>query len=171
MGKVLKYIDDVSMWSGKIIAWLILPLTAIMAYDLILRKFYQATIWVFDTTLWLYSAFFLIGCAWVQMERSQIRVDVIYEKYSPLAKAIFEILTYLILYFPVILICAVSASQYAWESFKANEISIYSPWAPPLWPIKAIAPVAFLLLLLQGIGDFIKYLKTVLKGGGGHDES
>jgi TRAP-type mannitol/chloroaromatic compound transport system permease small subunit len=165
MGRVLRYIDVISIWSGKLCSWIVLPLTAIVAYDVILRKLYRSTLWVYDTSLWLYSAMFLIGCTWVLKEHAHIRVDVIYEKYSPRAKAIFEVCTYLMLFFPVIVMLFVSGSSYAWESFRDNEISINSPWNPIIWPFKAIAPVAWLLLLLQGISDFIKELKKCFKEG------
>jgi TRAP-type mannitol/chloroaromatic compound transport system permease small subunit len=165
MEKALKYIDVISIWSGKLSSWLILPLTAIVAYDVILRKLYRSTLWTYDVSMWLYSAMFLIGCTWVLKEHSHIRVDVIYEKFPPRAKAIFEVLSYLILFFPLIVTLLVSGSHYAWESFRDKEISINSPWNPILWPFKAIAPVAFLLLLLQGFGDFITQLKKCSRGG------
>ena len=165
MERILRYIDVISMWSGKLCGWIVLPLTAIVAYDVILRKLYTSTLWVFDTSLWLYSLMYLIGLTWVQKEHAHIRVDVIYEKYSPRAKAIFDVLTYLMMFFPVIVTLFVSGSSYAWESFRDNEISINSPWNPIIWPFKAIAPVAFLLLLLQGFGDFIKELKNCFKEG------
>ncbi len=159
MDKIIRYIDAISIWSGKLCAWAILPLTVLVAYDVILRKIYTSTLWVFDTSLWLYSVIYLIGLAWVQKEHAHIRVDVIYEKYPRRAKAIFEVLTYLTMFFPVVVALLASSSGYAWESFRDNEISINSPWNPIIWPFKAIAPVAWLLLLLAGFSDFIKELK------------
>jgi len=34
-------IDQVSVWSGKTIAWLIVPMFAVLVYEVLLRKFWQ----------------------------------------------------------------------------------------------------------------------------------
>lgn len=166
MEKVLRYIDQMSIWSGKISSWLIIPLIAIVAYDVIARKFYRATIWAYDSALWVYAGIFLIGLAWVLKEHSHIRVDVIYERHSPRAKALFEVLSYLIFFFPLTITLLISGAAYAVESWIDKEVSIYSPWNPLLWHFKTIAPIAFLLLLLQGIADFIRNLKFMIRKGG-----
>jgi len=164
MDKVLRDIDAISMWSGKIFSWLIIPLMAIVAYDVIIRKIYRATIWSYDTSLWLYSGLFLLGAAWVLQQHSHIRIDVIWQRYPPRAKAIFEVCWYLILLFSIALVVLIYGGDYARVAWIDKEASIYTPWGPPLWHFKAIAPLAFLLLLLQGIAEFIRNLKFAIRG-------
>lgn len=100
MEAFLRGIDQLSVWSGKVFSWLIAPLIVIVAYDVINRKLYRSTIWVFDITLWLYAGIFLLGLAWILKDHANIRVDVIYEKYSPRGKAFFEVFSDLIFFSP-----------------------------------------------------------------------
>ena len=164
MEKILRGIDAISIWAGKIFSWLIIPLIAIVAYDVIIRKIYRATIWSYDTSLWLYSGIFLLGAAWILQQRSHIRIDVIWQRYPPRAKAIFELCWFLALLFTLSFVVFIYGGEYAWIAWVDKESSIYTPWEPPLWHFKAIAPVAFLLLILQGIAEFIRNLKVAIKG-------
>lgn len=164
MDKVLRGIDTISIWSGRIFGWLIIPLIAVVAYDVIIRKIYRATIWSYDIALWLYAGIFLLGAAWILQQHAHIRIDVIYQRYSPRAKAIFEACWYLILLFSMVAVVLIYGGDYARTAWVDKEVSIYTPWGPPLWHFKAIVPLAFLLLLLQGIAEFIRNLKFIIRG-------
>ena len=164
MERVLGVVDKISIWAGKIFSWLIIPLILIVAYDVVIRKIYKATIWSYDTSLWLYAAIFLLGGAWILQQHAHIRIDVIWLRYSARARAIFEVGWYLILLFSMAGVVLIYGGDYAWVAWVDKEVSIYTPWEPILWHFKAIAPIAFLLLLLQGIAEFIRNLKVAVRG-------
>ena len=44
------------------------------------------------------------------------------------------------------------------KSFGQNERIVTSPWLPIVWPFKFMMPVAAVLLLLQGIAEFVALL-------------
>ena len=44
----------------------------------------------------------------------------------------------------------------AWYAFQIHELSEQTPWRPLLWPYKAVVPLTFLLLLVQGVSELIK---------------
>jgi len=48
------------------------------------------------------------------------------------------------------------SGQEAWYAFQINETSDQTPWRPILWPFKAAVPLACLLLLIQGLSEFLK---------------
>ena len=50
------------------------------------------------------------------------------------------------------------------NSVEVREVSIVSSWRPPIYPYKAVMPLAFFLLLLQSIGHFITNFVIALKG-------
>ena len=43
--------------------------------------------------------------------------------------------------------------DYAWV---IDEVSDQTPWRPLLWPFKTMVPIACLLLLIQGVSEFLK---------------
>jgi len=44
------------------------------------------------------------------------------------------------------------------------EKSEISPWRPPIYPFKAMVPLAALLLLIQGVSEFLKSVYAVRAG-------
>jgi TRAP-type mannitol/chloroaromatic compound transport system permease small subunit len=45
-----------------------------------------------------------------------------------------------------------------WISYAIDERSADTSWFPPLWPLKAVVPACALLLILQGVSEFLKGL-------------
>ena len=60
-------------------------------------------------------------------------------------------------YLVVLLIGAISSIEYALAYGQKN----YTPWAPPLAPIKIIMAFGIVLMLLQAIATFFKDLAKV----------
>lgn len=163
MRSFLKHVDAISEVSGKAIAWLALVLTIVVAYDVIARYvFKSATIWAFDLAYMLYATHFMVGLAYVHAHKSHIRVDVLLMRFSPRTRAGLEVFYYVVFFFPLMAVLTWSCASYAAMSWSFKEVSIWSPWRPPVYPIKTVAPIAFFLLGLQGIADFIRNLKFLV---------
>jgi len=161
----LAYVDTISERSGKVVRWLIVALVAVVAGDVIARYvFNRPSIWGYDTALYIYSYFFLLGGAYVQRQRAQIRVDVLFNRFPPRARVAIEILFFLAFYFPVCIVFMWYGGKAAAHSFAIREISNLSPWGEPVGPLRAAIPLAFFLLFLQGIAEFIRHLVFLVKG-------
>jgi phosphonate metabolism-associated iron-containing alcohol dehydrogenase len=60
--KVTAVVDRISIFAGKAIAWLIVPMFMVLVYEVIVRKFFRPTIWANDIATMCYGAhFFLAG--------------------------------------------------------------------------------------------------------------
>jgi len=163
--KIVRFIDGLSNWSGKIVAWLIVPLVLGTVYDVLMRYFFQApTKWAYEMTWMEYGAFFALGGAYGLRHNVMVRVDVIYNQYSERAQAWFDTLMYIIIFFPLYIILIIYGTKYAAYSWKIMEHSYVSYWQPPVYPIKTIMPLAFLLLFLQGVAEFIRNATVALRG-------
>ena len=46
--RIAAVIDRISIWSGKIVAWLIFPMFLVLFYEVLVRKFWYPTIWAND---------------------------------------------------------------------------------------------------------------------------
>jgi TRAP-type mannitol/chloroaromatic compound transport system permease small subunit len=53
--------------------------------------------------------------------------------------------------------------QFALDSVAYRE-TLSSAWAPPIYPVKIIIPVAAAMLLLQGVAKFTRDLHMALTG-------
>ena len=169
--KIIKNIDSISIWSGKIVAFLILPMVGSLVYEVIARYFFNSpTIWANDMTTILYGAFFMLGSAYALQRQQHIRTDFLYEKWSIRTKGIVDSILYITCYFPGLTIFMWYSSQYAWKSTMLQERIISSPWMPYIWPLKLAIPIATFLLLLQGISELIKCFYAAYSGFDIHEK-
>lgn len=149
---------------GKASAWAIIPLMLIMVFEVVTRRMLNhPSVWTFETSIQLYGFHFMIlGALTLQMGR-HISVDIIVERFSKRTRAILDMILYLVLLFPFIIVLLIESTAFARESWKILETS-FSVFAPPVYPIKTVIPVTALLLLLQGICLFYRKLLFVVKG-------
>ena len=169
--KIIKNIDLISIWSGKIVAFLIFPMVGSLVYEVIARYFFNSpTIWGNDMATILYGAFFMLGSAYALQRQQHIRTDFLYEKWSTRTKGIVDSILYITCYFPGLAIFMWYSSQYAWKSTMLQERIISSPWMPYIWPLKLAIPIATFLLLLQGISELIKCFYAAYSGFDIHEK-
>ncbi len=163
--KVISFIDSISIWSGKIVAFLILPMVASLVYEVIARYFFtRPTIWASDLSTILYGAFFMLGSAYALQRQQHIRTDFLYEKWSTRTKGLVDSLLYIAFYFPGLGIFMWIGWEYAWTSTMLQERIVTSPWMPIIWPLKLTIPIATILLLNQGISELLKSLYAAYTG-------
>lgn len=169
--KAVFVIDLISIWSGKAVAFLIIPMVGSLVFEVICRYFFNSpTIWASDVSTILYGGFFMLGAAYTLQRQQHIRTDFLYEKWSVRTKGIVDSILYLTLYFPGLVIFMWISWGYASRSVMLNERIISSPWMPIIWPLKLTMPIATALLLIQGISEVIKSLYAAKTGTDLHEE-
>jgi TRAP-type mannitol/chloroaromatic compound transport system permease small subunit len=113
----------------------------------------------------LFAATFLLGAAWVLKLNEHVRVDLIYGALSPRARLKVDIFGFLFFFFPFCILMLDMTVPWFLRSFWSGEGSA-NAGGLPVWPVKALLPVGFALLLLQGISEFIKRI-AALRGMSG----
>ena len=158
-----KKIDGISDWTGRLFAWLVIPLTILICYEVFTRYVLGSpTIWTFELTNFLYGAHFMLVSAYGLLHKSHVCIDLFVMKGSKRTAVILDLVSYFLLFFPFIIVILYHGIDFAKDSWATLETS-WSTWAPPLFPIKTVIPVTALLLLFQGISEVIKkiiFLKT-----------
>ena len=163
--KIIRTIDPIGIWSGKLVSWFIIPLIFGLTYEVIARYVFGApTVWAFDVSYMLNGSLGMLGAAYTLYRRGHIRTDVFYEGWSPRKKGWVDATSYLFLFFPGILFFFVAGLDAAIHSWSILETSDASPWRPPLYPFKTVVPISLLLLFIQGISEFLKSLHAALTG-------
>jgi len=166
MAWYLRTIDVLSRWTGKWVAWLIIPNVLALVYEVIARYIFNSpTIWSYDVTYFLYGSHFLLGAAYVLSIDAHIRIDIFTSHLSQRTRTVVDLLGYLFLFFPVIIALIYAGGQYVLQSFEMGEQSGLSPWRPYLYPYKAVITISFVLLLLQGAASFIRNISLLTRGG------
>ena len=76
-------IDTFSLWVGRVVAWLTVPLIAAVVYEVTARYFFTApTVWAYDMSRMLYGAMFVLGAAYALSKGVHIRSDFLYQHWS-----------------------------------------------------------------------------------------
>jgi TRAP-type mannitol/chloroaromatic compound transport system permease small subunit len=159
--RVIRGIDAVSESSGRIAAWLVIPLIAVMTWEILVRKVAQPTFWAFDLSYMLYGALFMLGAAYTLYRGSHIRTDFLYQTWPVKVQASVDAFCYLFLFFPGIAIFLWLSTEFALQSWQREERSMASAWMPYIYPLKSVLPVALALLLLQGVAEFLKCVYAI----------
>ena len=163
--RLVRAIDKFTDTTGVWIAWLNVPLVLAVAYEVIARYVFNApTIWSFDVTYMLYGTIFMLGCAYALHKGAHIRTDFFYEKWSDRTRGLVDSISYLVFFFPSIIMLLAASGSEAWYAYTINETSEQTPWRPILWPFKAVVPITCVMLLLQGVSEVIKSVYAARTG-------
>jgi TRAP-type mannitol/chloroaromatic compound transport system permease small subunit len=162
MDRMLRAIDGVSTAAGWLAAWLIVPMTLAVSYEVTARYAFNApTVWAYDTTYMLYGAQFMLAAAYTLLRGGHIRTDVFYERWSARTRATIDVVSYVFFFFPGMLFVLYAGWVEALLSWQIGERSDWSAWRPILYPLKAVVPLTALLLILQGLSELIKCVRVI----------
>jgi len=157
-----KKIDGISDWTGRLFAWLVIPLTILICYEVFTRYVLGApTIWTFELSNF-YSGPLHAGGGLRASAQVHVCIDIFVMRGSKKTAVTLDLISYFVLFFPFIFVILYHGIAYAIDSWATWETS-WSTWGPPMYPAKTVIPVTAFLLLIQGISDVIKkviYLKT-----------
>lgn len=154
--KITKTIDSISHWVGKIGSWSILIIMVLVVFEVVSRRVFNApTIWTFETITMLYGFHFMIVAAYGLLHKAMVSVDSLYEKFSPRKRAVLDIISYLVLYFPFVIGIFIVSLDFMQRSWAMKEVS-QSLFAAPVYLYKTLIPVVFALLIIQGISEVLK---------------
>lgn len=161
----IKFIDSISIFTGRIVAWLILPMVGSLVYEVISRfGFDRPTVWAYDMTFMLYGSFFMLGAAYTLQRKGHIRTDSFYSAWSPRRQGLVDTVCYVLFFFPGLIAFLWVGWDFFYTSWQRGETIVTSPWMPVVYPFKLMMPVATALLLLQGVSELIKSIYAAVKG-------
>lgn len=140
-----------------IIAYGLVLLVLVVFVEVIARYVFNAPfVWAFELSMYLYGSITVLIGGYTVLHRAQIRMDIIYSRFSPRRRAVVDVLTSL-LFFLYIIVLILSTGQFAIKSVLENQHS-NSLWGPPMYPLKIVMVIAALLVLIQGLAEFIRNL-------------
>lgn len=162
---VLNGINSLNEYVGKAVSLLFIALIFTVSLDLFTRFFTgRTTVWAFDINYMIFGTNFMLAGAYAMKHDSHVRVDVLYQRFSPRTQAVLEVIFLALVMIPLTAFMLKSTMTDFLSSVAAREVSISSSWRPPIYPYKAVMPLAFLLLLLQSIAHFISNFIKAVKG-------
>ena len=165
MKKVLRRIDQFNTWIGQLFGWCALILTLFVTYEVFSRyAFNNPHAWAFDVMNMLYGALFMMAGAYTLGKNGHVRGDVLYGFFPPRLQAGLDLILYILFFFPGVIALVWAGYNYASESFAINEHSTITADGPPIYPFKAIIPIAGFALITQGIVEVVRCVQCLRDG-------
>lgn len=162
MEALVRRIEALSLWSGRIAAWLTLIGVLILSYEVFGRYFFGYS-WVLahEVTTKLLGVMYVLTGAYALLSGDHVGVDIFYSRVSPRGKAILDLLMGV-----VFIAFAGGLLIYGWEffydSYSRRQFSLENPGLP-IYPFKFFIPLGTGLLLLQGLAHMMRQI-AVLQG-------
>ena len=162
--KLLQTIDAISENTGKLFSFIVIPIALLEAMEVVLRYVFNSpTDWSWELAAILSGVMFITGGAWVLKEDKHVRTDIFYGKFSRKTQACVDVFFFTTIFFTFVGVLSWKAVNSAIYSTSILERT-FSMWAPPLYPLKIIIALSFILLGLQGIAKWIRDLHYIING-------
>jgi TRAP-type mannitol/chloroaromatic compound transport system permease small subunit len=181
-----RFVDAINQKIGIVTCWMILLCTLISAGNALMRYSINYSSNAYLEIQWyLFSVVFLLAAAWTLKEGAHVRIDLLAGKLPVRVQAYIDIFGSSVMLIPVSLIIV----YYGWIAFttswgQTQWLAGFIPW--PMqpeyssdagglvrWPVKLLVPVAFTMLIAQGLSEIIKrvaFLKGLVEWHpGGHN--
>jgi len=170
MHALLKFsnaVDWLNTQIGKITMWLILAATLISAGNAIVRKVFDSSSNALLEIQWyLFAGVFLLGAGYVFLRNAHVRIDFISARLSPRTRNWIDVFGIVAVLFPFCLLLIALSWPLFTMALASGEMS-QNAGGLIRWPVYALVPLGFALLMLQGMSELIKRLAFLT--GRGHD--
>jgi len=152
---------------SDVMGWIAGALNLVMLlnvfYDAIMRYFFSSGSIALQEMEWhLFAMVFLFGIAYALKEDGHVRVDVLYERFSPRWKAIVNIGGTVLLLLPLSVMVVEGSVWYVQEAFNSGEVSGDPGGLPYRWLIKLVIPASFVFLIVSATGFIIHNINVFL---------
>jgi TRAP-type mannitol/chloroaromatic compound transport system permease small subunit len=157
----VRLVDRLCAGVGRFAMYLLYAMMAIMLWSSITKFAEFPAIWTLEMAQFTLVAYFMLGAPWTLRMDTNVRMDLLYARFSPKGQALWDVFTVftMMFYIGVMLYGAIDSTVYSFTHGERNP----SAWRPVLWPLKLIISFSFGLMLLQSVSILIRDV-AILRG-------
>ncbi|MBP0439942.1 TRAP transporter small permease subunit [Tianweitania sediminis] len=164
MNTLVKTIDGLNTWVGRVVGWVMIFIMLLTVYDVIARGLFSAPVlWAFDVSVQLFALHFMITAAYALLHNEHVSINIFKARLGLRTQAALDILSYLIFFYPFMIMLLIYGWDFAARSWASRETS-WGVVALPVYYVKTVIPVTAVLLMLQGLANIIRLAEIVRKG-------
>lgn len=134
--------------------WLLAIVVPVMLFEVVSRYVFNApTVWGMELAVLLFGPYFLLGGPYLLHLRGHVALDLARQRLSPAWQRRLDLVNFpvIVLFCAILLYFSVPAAFNAWSYRETS----FSAWNPPIWPAKAMVPLALALMLLQALVEWV----------------
>ena len=143
----MRGVEAVGRRVGRFAMCLVFVMVAILLWSALSKTFFVPSLWTLELAQFVMVAYYLLGGAYSLQLDSHVRMDLFYGRWSPRTRCWLDCCTivFLLVYLALLLYGGLSSTQYALEYGERA----HSAWRPYMAPVKIVACVGIVLMLLQ----------------------
>jgi len=176
---VIKRIKQFTNLLGSIAAYLLLALVLVISYNVIARYLFSASSLGLEELSWhLYAAIFLLGIPFALQSDTHVRVDLLYEHFTPKTRALIDLIGTAVFLIPTCLVVIWAGWHFTAAAYQLGvQPDSASSFFKQLvstgigeksqdpggllnrWIIKGVIPLSFFFLLVSSLVFFVEKLE------------
>jgi len=155
--KIGAFITKTNEMLAKAASLLVIPMMFLLLAEAFMRHFFWKSLYfAYDMTWMFFAVIVFLGGGHTLASNMHVKVDIFYQRLNRRAKRIVDLISY-----PAFLFLTTGALVYStyhmmMRSIEMKEGGLFTPWNPPMWPIRTIIFFSFTMLALQGVVKFIE---------------
>lgn len=149
-------VDWITERIGRSVYWLLLAAVLISTVNAIVRKAFNLSSNAFLEAQWyLFAAVFMLGAGYVFLHDQHVRIDVISGRLSRRVRVWIDVIGIVVFLLPLCAFVIWTSLPSLMTAWQTKEVSA-SPGGLIRWPLYALVPLGFGLLLLQALSELFK---------------
>ena len=154
--KFSKAVDWLNTQVGKYAIWLILAATVVSGVNAVIRKLFNMSSNAYLEVQWyFFAASFLLAAGYTLLNNEHVRIDVVSSHLSKRGQIWVDIIGFAFFLTPICAAVLWYGIPFFLQGFHSGEMS-QNAGGLIRWPVYAMIPLGFTLLLLQGWSELIK---------------
>jgi TRAP-type mannitol/chloroaromatic compound transport system permease small subunit len=159
--KLTRVIDGISDAFGFIAKWLVLLACLVSAGNATVRYLISySSNGLLEIQWYMFGGIVLMGAAQTLRLNEHVRVDLLYSSVGDRGRLWIDVFGLVIFLLPVMAYLFYLTWPFFMTSFRSGELSM-NAGGLILWPAKALLPLGFALLFLQGLAELAKRLAAL----------
>lgn len=155
----VRLVDRTNEAVGLVAMYSVFLIVGILLYSSVMKAVSIPPLWTLEMAQFAMVAYYILGGPYSIQLGSNVRMDLVYARWSAQKKAWVDAITifFLIFYLAILLYGGLNSTIYAIEYGERS----YSAWRPYMWPIKVIMCFGILMMLLQALAEFCKDIALI----------
>ncbi len=163
MKKYIAAVDSLNERIGNGISWMTFLLVLVVCFDVVTRYIFKSSsVGVQELEWHIFAVIFLMGGAYTLKHEKHVRVDIFYSRMNERKQALINLAGTVLFLIPFCLLIIFSSFDFVWNSFSIGESSPDPGGLPFRFILKAVLPLSFFFILLQGISLLFKSILILL---------
>jgi TRAP-type mannitol/chloroaromatic compound transport system permease small subunit len=162
--KFVTLCDKLNQWIGSyLVSAAVFLFIAIIFLNVVLRYMFNTSFVFMAEVEWhLFAFIFLMGAGYTLLHDNHVRVDIFYSLMDTRKRALLNIFGVIFFLIPSCYLVLTTAIPWVITAYEVGEVSIDPGGIPARFILKAVLPIAYFLMLLQGLSLGIKSICLLL---------